>query len=93
MDSGFKDSSLCQRIEFNGFQSLDSGLQSLVGFLIPELYFGFQTPGFRIQEAKFFWILESGFSLMGQLLSKGAQLSIGIFHVEKRENLEQKKER
>ena len=25
MDSGFKDSSLCQRIEFNGFQSLDSG--------------------------------------------------------------------
>lgn len=30
---------------------------------------------------------------MGQLLSKGAQLSIGIFHVEKRENLEQKKER
>ena len=30
---------------------------------------------------------------MGQLLSKGAQLWIGIFHVEKRENLEQKKER
>lgn len=30
---------------------------------------------------------------MGQLLSKGAQLSIGIFHVEKRENLEQQKER
>ena len=30
---------------------------------------------------------------MGRFLSKGAQLSIGIFCVEKRENLEQKKER
>ena len=30
---------------------------------------------------------------MGRFLSKGAQLSIRIFRVEKRENLEQKKER
>ena len=53
-------------------------------------YFGFQSPGFRIQEAKFSWIPEFRFSLIERFLSKGAQLSIGIFHVEKWENLEQK---
>ena len=91
VDSGFKESSLCQRIEFNGFQSLDSGLQSLVGFLnLIEPYFGLQSPGFRIQEAKFSWIPKFGFSLTGRFLSKGAHLSIGIFHVEKWEDLEQK---
>ena len=43
---------------------VDSGLQSLVGFQIPELYSGFQSPRFRIPQAKFFPIPESGFPYM-----------------------------
>ena len=45
---------------------MDSGFQSLVGFQILELYSGFQSPRFRILQAKFPPILESGFPYMGR---------------------------
>ena len=51
------------------------------------------TLEFEIQEAKFSWIPESRFSLMGQFLSKGALLSMEFFTFKKKENLEQKKDR
>ena len=45
---------------------MDSGFQSLVGFQILEQYSGFQSPRFRILQAKFPPILESGFPYMGR---------------------------
>ena len=47
-------------------KKVDSGFQSLVGFQILELYSGFQSPRFRILQAKFPPILESGFPYMGR---------------------------
>ena len=45
---------------------LDSNLQQDSGFLV--LDSGFQSPGFRIPQAKNSWIPESGFPYMGRIL-------------------------
>ena len=54
------------RIPRTGFQiprqwNLNSRFHSFVGFRILELYYGFQSPGFRISKVEISWIPESGF--------------------------------
>ena len=60
--------------------NLDSGFQSLLGLReFFELYSGFQSPGFRIPQAKVSWCLESGFPYLARYSDWFESQSFNIF--------------